>query len=61
MSRYVEQECAPTPDMQAYIDDLKERFPDPDDRMRFIEAEVERSADYTVGFVDPDEPDDTEW
>ena len=46
---------------EEYHRELCERFPDYDDRMAFIESQVEGSGDFTRPFTDPDEPDVSEW
>lgn len=46
---------------EEYHRELSERFPDFDDRMAYIETQVEGASDFTRPFTDPDEPDVSEW
>lgn len=41
--------------------ELVERFPDYDDRMEYIESQVEGASDFSRPFTPEDEPDNTPW
>jgi len=46
---------------EQYHQELNERLPDFDERMAWIEQQVEGASDFTRPFTDPDEPDNSEW